>query len=85
MSEPRDTHRTASGLRTAGYLLAIPGLLIASPLVGFFAGSWLDGRFGTTPWLTLAGVVLGFVAGGRETSRIYRRYLAEEEERKRRR
>lgn len=26
-------------------------------------GWWLDGRWGTTPWLLVAGVVLGVVAG----------------------
>jgi len=67
------------GLRTAGLLLAIPTLLIVSPLVGFFLGNWLDRRFGTSPWLMLAGLVLGFVAAGRETYQIYRRYQAEEE------
>jgi len=79
VTDPRQTDRRTSGLRTAGYLLAIPGLLIAAPLVGFFAGRWLDGRFRTTPWLSLVGVVLGFAAAGRETYQIYRRYLAEEE------
>jgi F0F1-type ATP synthase assembly protein I len=53
--------------------------LIVAPLVGFFLGSWLDKRFGTSPWLLLAGLVLGFVAAGRETYQIYRRYQAEEE------
>jgi F0F1-type ATP synthase assembly protein I len=67
------------GLRTAGLLLSIPTLLIVSPLVGFFLGGWLDKRFGTTPWLTIAGLVLGFVAAGRETYRIYKRYQEEEE------
>lgn len=84
MNDPRESDRRFSGLRTAGYLLAIPGLLIVSPLVGFFAGRWLDGRFGTLPWLSVLGVVLGFVAAGRETTRIYRRYLAEEERKRRR-
>ncbi len=73
------------GLRTAGMLLAIPTLLIVSPLVGFFLGGWLDRLLHTSPWLALVGLVLGFVAGARETYRIYRRYLAEEEQQKRRR
>lgn len=71
-------------LRSAGLLLAIPTLLIVSPLVGFFLGSWLDGKLRTSPWLTLIGLVLGFVAAGRETYQIYRRYQAQEEEEKRR-
>lgn len=67
------------GLRSASLLLAIPTLLIVSPLVGFFLGNWLDTRFGLSPWLKIAGLALGFVAAGRETYQIYRRYQAEEE------
>ena len=67
------------GLRSAGLLLAIPTLLIVAPLVGFFLGNWLDRRFHTSPWLMIAGLVLGFVAAGRETYQIYRRYQREEE------
>jgi F0F1-type ATP synthase assembly protein I len=73
------------GLRSAGLLLSIPTILIVAPLVGFFLGNWLDRRFKTSPWLVIVGLILGFVAAGRETYRIYRRYLAEEEERKGRR
>ena len=72
------------GLRTAGLLLTIPTILIVSPLVGFFIGSWLDRRLKTSPWLVIIGLILGFVTAGRQTYLIYRRYLAEEEERKKR-
>ena len=75
----------SGGLRTAGLLLAIPTLLIVSPLVGFWIGDWLDRRFHTAPWLGIAGLGVGFAAAGRETYRIYRRYQAEEEEQTRRR
>lgn len=60
-------------------LLAIPSLLIVSPLVGFFLGRFGDQRFHTEPWLSLAGLVLGFVAAGREVWLIYRRYQSQEE------
>ena len=73
-----------SGLRTAGLLLAIPTLLIVSPLVGFFLGSWVDRRLKTSPWFTIIGLILGFLAAGRETYLIYRRSLEEEGEQKRR-
>ena len=66
-------------LRSAGLLLAIPTLLIVSPLVGFFLGSWADRRFRTSPWLTIVGLVLGFAAAGRETWNLYRRSLEEGE------
>ena len=80
-----DGRPLGEGLRSAGLLLAIPTLLIVSPLVGFWIGDWADRRFGTEPWLGIAGLVVGFAAAGRETYRIYRRYQADEEEQKRRR
>ena len=84
MTEPPRKDEQFSALRSAGLLLAIPTLLIVSPLVGFFAGGWFDRRFGTSPWLGILGLVLGFVTAGRETDGIYRRYMAEEEQQKRR-
>ena len=68
-----------SALRSAAMLLAIPTLLIASPLVGFFLGDLGDKRFHTAPWLAIAGLVLGFVAGAREVWFIYRRYQESQE------
>jgi len=67
-----------SGLRSAGLLLAIPTLLIVSPLVGFFAGRFVDDWLGTRPWLSFVGVFLGFAAAGRETYLIVRRVQEEE-------
>jgi F0F1-type ATP synthase assembly protein I len=40
------------------------GLQLAITVVAFFfLGRWLDGKFGTDPWLMLAGLAVG-VAGG---------------------
>ena len=40
------------------------GLQLAlTVVVFFFLGRWLDGTFGTAPWLMLAGLAIG-VAGG---------------------
>ena len=85
MPGDQDRDPQFEGLRTAGLLLSIPTLLIVSPLVGFFLGNALDRWIKTSPWFTIAGLVLGFAAAGRETYLIYRRYLADEEERKKRR
>ena len=74
-----------SALRSAGLLLAIPTLLIVSPLAGFFIGFWADRWLHSGPWFEIVGLALGFVAAGRETWLIYRRSLEEEkrsEERK---
>lgn len=80
MSDPGRDRSNFSGLRSAGMLLAIPTLLIVAPLVGGWIGSWLDRRLKSSPWLLILGLILGFVAAGRETFQIYRRYLAEQEE-----
>ncbi len=44
----------------------VPALLLAAPAVGFIAGRWADGRLHSAPYLTIVGVILGFVAAGRE-------------------
>jgi len=85
MPDEKRSDSRYEGLRTAGLLLAIPTLLIVSPLVGFFLGNLVDRRLHTAPWLGILGLVLGFAAAGRETYRIYRRTQAEEEERNQRR
>ncbi|MBI5869295.1 MAG: AtpZ/AtpI family protein, partial [candidate division Zixibacteria bacterium] len=36
------------------------------PLIGYFFGQWLAGRFGTDPWLMVLFIVLGFIAAGKE-------------------
>ena len=82
MTDPPGKERY-SAVRVGGLLLAIPTLLIVSPLVGFFVGGALDRWLGTSPWIALVGLVLGFVAAGRETQRIYRRYLEEMEKEQR--
>ena len=39
------------------------GFAIACPMVAFIGGgAWMDGRFGTTPWLLFLGILLGVLA-----------------------
>ncbi len=79
MAPPQDKRPDQAAMRSAAMLLAIPTLLIISPLVGFFLGDLGDRRFHTSPWLSIAGLILGFVAAGREVWLIYRRYLESQE------
>lgn len=37
--------------------------LTAGILLGFYGGSWLDRRWGTAPWLMIAGILLGIGLG----------------------
>ena len=76
---PDDPKREPSAMRSAATLLAIPSLLIVSPLVGFFLGNVGDKRFHTSPWLALTGLVLGFVTAAREVWIIYKKYLETQE------
>lgn len=79
MAPRREKRPDDSAVRSAATLVAIPSLLIITPLVGFFIGDLVDKRFQTSPWLGIAGLVLGFVAAGREVWLIYRRYLESQE------
>lgn len=79
MAPPQGKRPDDSAMRSAATLIAIPSLLIVSPLVGFFAGNLGDKRFHTSPWLSLAGLLLGFIAGAREVWQIYQRYLESQE------
>jgi F0F1-type ATP synthase assembly protein I len=57
--EVRDDRESASWHKMAGigveFIVAV-GLLAA-------LGWWLDGKFGTSPWLLIAGCGLGFTVG----------------------
>ncbi len=50
-------------LKTAGPLFASGIQLAASVAVMFFLGRWLDGEWGTTPWLMIVGTMFGLGAG----------------------
>ena len=67
--QARETRKLA---RQAGILTGVPAVLVAGPLVGVLLGKFLDARFGTSPWLLLACLVLGFIAAGREVIRMLR-------------
>jgi ATP synthase protein I len=60
--------RAAAALSTIGMVMAL------SVFVGFGLGYALDRWLRTLPWLTVAGAILGVVAGFRETIRLIRRF-----------
>jgi F0F1-type ATP synthase assembly protein I len=37
--------------------------LAAAVILMLLLGKWLDGRFGTSPWMMLTGLAIGFAAG----------------------
>lgn len=61
----RDAFRTVS-MSSVGLEMGIAVLL------GLFLGRYLDGRFGTTPWLLILGCALGMAAGMKGVFRYMR-------------
>ncbi|MCD6359568.1 MAG: AtpZ/AtpI family protein [Armatimonadetes bacterium] len=51
-----------SQLEAARYLILAWSIPL-SIAIGYGFGWWLDGRFGTTPWLQVAGFILGAASG----------------------
>jgi F0F1-type ATP synthase assembly protein I len=51
--------------------------IVLSICVGFFGGRWLDGRFGTEPWLSILGFVFGVGAAIKAVMRAMREMAAE--------
>lgn len=53
-----------------GEVLSIGMLILLSTLIGLALGNWLDGKFGTAPWLAFVFTLAGVAAGLYETIRI---------------
>jgi len=50
-------------LQLIGQLSTIGLSFVFALVIGFAVGFWLDGVFGTTPWLSFVGFFLGLAAG----------------------
>lgn len=57
-----------------GACITIPFMLALPPIVGWLIGRWLDNLFDASPYLMYTFMVLGFIAGVREVSRIIKRF-----------
>ncbi|MDR3635079.1 MAG: AtpZ/AtpI family protein [Isosphaeraceae bacterium] len=68
MSQPERRSNLSVGIEWASRVSTV-GLEFALPPL---AGAYCDHRAGTTPWLTLLGVVLGFAVGMMHILRIAR-------------
>lgn len=70
----RDRRASSRGM---AYGLRMASELVAAVLVGGLIGFGLDHWLGTTPWLFLPLVILGFVAGVRSVLRGYKQVQAD--------
>lgn len=70
---PKRDDETGRWLRQIGILTAVPFVLMFGPLIGYFAGAYLDEKLGTDPYLMILLIVLGFIASGKETWNLIQR------------
>lgn len=56
-------------------LLSVGTVLVTCIVLGFLGGRWLDGKWGTDPWLGIAGFVVGSLAGFLQLFRTVARTL----------
>lgn len=68
-----------SQVKQISALTAIPVILLVGPILGYFAGNWIDRKFNFYPWFTILFVFLGFFAAGREIFRLLKQILKEDE------
>ena len=52
----------------------IPFVLAVPPIVGWYAGTWLDEHLGTAPYLMISLIILGLLGGFKELIRLIRDY-----------
>jgi F0F1-type ATP synthase assembly protein I len=80
-AEAEVTHKEPNKVtawRQIGLLSSIPFILALAPIVGYFLGKFLDQKFRTQPWLSFILLILGFVAGVRETINIVKMSQSED-------
>lgn len=61
-------------MRQIGVFMTIPFVLAVPPVLGWWIGSWLDGKINSSPYLMYTFIALGFVAGIREVYRLIKRF-----------
>jgi len=69
MAEKKEIYK---GITLAGAAMFIPFVLVAGPLAGYFAGSWLKEKFSLGNELFYVCIFLGFAVSIFETLRITR-------------
>jgi ATP synthase protein I len=57
--------RITTHWRLVGDALQLGASIVFAIFIGFGIGYWLDGKVGTTPWLTIVFFLLGVAAAGR--------------------
>jgi ATP synthase protein I len=81
----KTTRQEREEMRTLGDVLPLGIVFAVSIAIGYFAGAWVDGRFGVAPWGVLIGSLLGIGAAFAHLIQVATRISQREEEEARRR
>lgn len=57
-------------VRSLGLVTSIPLLILVSIGIGLLVGRWLDGKFGSSPWITIILTLIGLAAGLYESAKL---------------
>lgn len=60
--DPRQQKPDRAPIPGAAEFMGIGFQFVAAILIFLYAGRWLDGKLGTSPWLLILGVFVGFGA-----------------------
>ena len=67
--------RSDGHMLTAGMMASLGLVLVVAVMIGFVLGLLLDRWLGTTPWLSVVGLLLGAASGFVEMFRLAKRYI----------
>lgn len=71
--KPEPEGEKGKAAKQLALLTAIPAILVVAPLIGFFAGKWLDEKFETAPLWSILGLIVGFAAAGIEIKALIKK------------
>lgn len=64
MSDPENENKKGDPFLLAFGIYGAIGFQLASTVIGgLMLGDWLDKKWDTTPWLTVAGIAIGSIGG----------------------
>jgi F0F1-type ATP synthase assembly protein I len=76
----RREKKESRDMKQIGLYTAVPAIMLAAPLIGYFIGQWLDSRLGTNPTLTAVGALGGIAAAGLEIYHLVKKASAMDED-----
>jgi ATP synthase protein I len=77
---PLITPEISKQLKELGRFSAVGIEIVISTVLGMLAGSWLDGKLNTAPYLKVIGLILGTIAGFKSVYQTARKATRREQD-----